>query len=317
MFWLDPPKAQLEDQIARDRLAHAVLIAGGPGTGKRQLASWLVQRVLGTTEPGADTLQILAERFADVTCLTVPDDKRQIGVDQVRALSATMALSSHAGGRKIAVIEPANAMTLAAANGLLKTLEEPAGDALLILIADDLSRLPATILSRTVLLPVAVPDAASAAAWLEEQGVQPDRARAALQLTYGAPLGALALADGGELDNMLAVRRDLLGLWAGLARPLEVAVGWRKLDYDHLLATVRNSGEEVVRTVLLGQMRNRSEFDVTGVDTRDAFCYLDRVRSAIARSDVGINRDLALDALALPWAERFQGEFKQSLPFAD
>ena len=69
-------------------------------------------------------------------------------IEQVRELAAELALTSHQGGYKVGILSPADAFNRFAANALLKTLEEPPPRTLLMLVAIEPSRLPATILSR-------------------------------------------------------------------------------------------------------------------------------------------------------------------------
>ncbi|MEM9173002.1 MAG: hypothetical protein AAGA84_09890 [Pseudomonadota bacterium] len=315
LFWLEPLQNRLMEQIRRNQLAHAVLFAGAAGSGKRELASWLAQAALGRT-PVSTSLLGLAQSSADFRHLSIAEGKKQLSVDQIRELSGDMSLSSHGGGRKIAVIEPADKMTLAAANSLLKTLEEPPGDALIILVADDLNRLPATILSRTGVLPVVPPPIPATLEWLCAQGILMQDATEALDLAYGAPLAAQAILRSDLLASLRQIRTDLQALWDGGRNALATAAGWRKLDYQSVLMTLRFCAEAVARTTVQPQMRNRSEFDVTNVDSRDAFCYLDSVQAAVARGDAAINKDLSLDNLVQPWAKRFRGVYQATHQFS-
>src|SRR5262249_11510749 len=102
--------------------------------------------------------------------------RTEITVDQIRALSARFALTPEAGGYQIAAIDPADAMNQSAANALLKTLEEPSGDTLLLLVSDEPSHLPATIVSRCARVEVRFPPRSEALAWLGTQGVAPQQA---------------------------------------------------------------------------------------------------------------------------------------------
>ena len=112
---------------------------------------------------------------------------------QHSALTEFVQLTSHRQRAKVAVIAPAERMHPAAANALLKTLEEPPADTYLILVSDQPGRLPATIRSRCRRLAAPLPAPAEALAWLALQGVtQPDLA---LAQAAGAPLAALAHAD--------------------------------------------------------------------------------------------------------------------------
>jgi len=102
-------------------------------------------------------------------------------------------LTSHRQRAKVAVIAPAERMNAAAANALLKTLEEPPPGTYLILVSDEPQRMPATLRSRCRKLAAPLPDSAEARAWLTAQGVaRPD---VALAQAAGAPLRALAIAD--------------------------------------------------------------------------------------------------------------------------
>jgi len=118
-----------------------------------------------------------------------------ISIKRVRALIEFIGLSSHRQRAKVVVIAPAERMQHAAANALLKTLEEPPPGTYLILVADLPGRLPATILSRCRRLKVPYPEPAVAASWLAAQGVA--EPRAALAQAAGAPLAALELAEPG------------------------------------------------------------------------------------------------------------------------
>ena len=125
-----------------------------------------------------------------------------IGIDRVRALTEFVQLTSHRQRAKVAVIAPAERMNVAAANALLKTLEEPPPGTYLILVSDEPGRMPATLRSRCRKLAAPLPGAAEAGAWLAAQGVAaPDLA---LAQAAGAPLRALALADPVVQDERRA-----------------------------------------------------------------------------------------------------------------
>ncbi len=108
-----------------------------------------------------------------------------ITIDRVRALTDFVQLTSHRQRAKVAVIAPAERMNAAAANALLKTLEEPPAGTYLILVSDRPGRLPATILSRCRKLAAPRPAPEDALAWLAAQGVaEPE---VALAQAAGAP----------------------------------------------------------------------------------------------------------------------------------
>ncbi|HNP66184.1 MAG TPA: DNA polymerase III subunit delta', partial [Woeseiaceae bacterium] len=150
------------------RAPHAVLLTGPVGVGKRAAASWMAaQRLKGDAVPALPTYPVERFEHPDMHWILTPEDKKSIGIEQVRALVGELSLTSHQGSGKVAVIEPANDMTVNAANSLLKTLEEPPGDALLILIADRIGKLPSTIISRCQRIDIAVPAELTALEWLD------------------------------------------------------------------------------------------------------------------------------------------------------
>lgn len=151
-----------------------------------------------------------------------------ITIDRVRALIDFVQLTSHRQQAKVAVIAPAERMNAAAANALLKTIEEPPPRTYLILVSDQPARVPATILSRCRKFPVPLPSAEVAREWLRGQGVvEPDLV---LAQAHGAPRIALDLAD-------VAIQTERR-VWLGaLAKP-------RQLPMIGLAARVEAGGRD-------------------------------------------------------------------------
>ena len=154
--------------------------------------------------------------------------RTEIVVDQIRQLSARLAMSSQFGGWQIATIDPADAMNAAAANALLKTLEEPTAQTMLLLLADAPWRLPQTIRSRCQRIDFHLPPAAVARDWLQAQGIA--GADEALIAAGGNPGLALAWSKEGALDQRREVRKDLTALAAGRGQAMDVVKRW--LDDD-------------------------------------------------------------------------------------
>ncbi|HTR06095.1 MAG TPA: DNA polymerase III subunit delta' [Paraburkholderia sp.] len=117
---------------------------------------------------------------------------KEIRIEQVRALLGFAGVGSHRGGLRVVVLYPAEALNVAAANALLKTLEEPPAGVVFLLVSARIDRLLPTIISRCRQWPMGTPAPESAAAWLAQQGV--DDAPALLAEAGGAPLAAFALA---------------------------------------------------------------------------------------------------------------------------
>lgn len=125
---------------------------------------------------------------------------KEIKIDQIRALTDFMNISTHRRGKRVIVLYPAEALNSAAANSLLKTLEEPGPETVFLLISNSIDRLLPTILSRCRKFALSVPPQTEALRWLEAQGV--DDADIWLAEQGGAPLSALALAQSGSRETM-------------------------------------------------------------------------------------------------------------------
>jgi DNA polymerase-3 subunit delta' len=216
------------------RFPQALLIEGPEGIGKRVLAMRIARARL-CESPRADgsacgacasCAYVAAGQHPDLRLVepvaydeegnATPQDV--IRIDAIRDLTEWSQLTSHRRGAKIAVIAPAEAMHYAAANALLKTLEEPPAGTSLLLVSHQPGRLPATIRSRCVRQVVPLPPPDLARAWLADDGVADPES--VLAQAGGAPFLARHLADPqrqaerGEWLRMLAVpeRLDPVGL---------------------------------------------------------------------------------------------------------
>ena len=228
--------SRLQSRRQRDALPHALLVCGAAGLGKREFVQRFVLGLLCEQPVDGDAcghcrrcLLLAAGSHPDLIELTFGLRKdgvqrSEIVVDQIRDLSVRLAMSSQFGSWQIAVIDPADAMNPAAGNALLKTLEEPAAQTMLILLADAPWRLPQTIRSRCQRIEFHLPDAAEALAWLQKEGVRD--AAGALAAGGGDPGLASAWAQEGALDRRLDVRKDLTALAAGRGQPMEVVKRW-------------------------------------------------------------------------------------------
>ena len=140
----------LSRAYANGRLAHAYLITGSPGSGKRGLASDISNFVTGGTSP-----DVFASQPPGVYLAEPESKSRRIVIDQVRGLEHALQMCSSDGRRKVAIVAEADRLQPQAANAFLKTLEEPPNDSLLLLLSSIPEVLPDTILSRCIAVPLA------------------------------------------------------------------------------------------------------------------------------------------------------------------
>lgn len=132
---------------------------------------------------------------------------KDIRIDQIRALADFMNVSTHRQGKRVVLLYPAEALNGAAANALLKTLEEPPPDTVFLLLSNSLDRLLPTILSRCRKFALALPPADEALAWLTMQGV--GDADIWLAEQGGAPLAALEMGQSESRGIMEEFLRHL------------------------------------------------------------------------------------------------------------
>jgi DNA polymerase III subunit delta' len=307
--WLAAQTAALGAAHESGRMPHALLIHEAPGTGGEWLATWAAALVLcerGQATPCGECAacrRVAALSHPDVTRLRPQEDSRQIRIEQVRELSAELALTSHAGGYKVGIISPADALNRFAANALLKTLEEPPPRTLLILVATEPSRLPPTVLSRCQRLRIRAPERAESVAWLTVRQGKADW-DAALDTLGEAPMQVVA-SDPAELAAVGADTRSTLdALAGGRTDPVAAAERWARSQLPLRLLCFENWLTERIRRgerggALLAELRAAPYLSEAGafLNIRELFGLIDEVRDLRATLDVPLNRGMALEAL--------------------
>jgi DNA polymerase-3 subunit delta' len=266
-----PPLPWLADALhqaqALDR-AHALLLCGPAGAGHLELGLLLAQRWLCEADAAVvrpcgrcASCHLVRTRVHPDLLIVVPDalrvalgwtdadgisakadakPSRDIRVEQVRQAIAWSQQTSGRGRGKFLLLHPADSLNGAAANALLKTLEEPPGHLHLVLTSTDPEALLPTVRSRCQRLGLALPDAAGAQAWLAKQGVADPAALFAL--AGGSPMEALALAGEGMDAAWIGALPERVAL--GDATPLRgraiprVLELLTKLAHDAMAVTV-------------------------------------------------------------------------------
>lgn len=237
--WLGQTWRSLAAALAAQRLHHGLLVSAAEGLGKRALVDALAAAALcerrntdGFACGGCRACGLVAAgSHPDLVRvgLELRDDGKQrseITVDQVRALALRLAMSSQFGGLQLALVDPADRLNVNAANALLKTLEEPASSTVIVLVADEPARLPATIRSRCQRIDLRAPTQEEAIGWLRANAVDEGAARAALQASLGNPGRALEWSAGDMLEVRRGCLDDLLALAAGSRGALDIAERW-------------------------------------------------------------------------------------------
>jgi DNA polymerase-3 subunit delta' len=307
--WLAGESAALAGAYRSGRLPHALLIHESPGAGGEWLATWAAQLVLcreeGTTPCGACAAcrRVAAGQHPDLAWVRPLEDSRQIRIEQVRDLTAELALTSHAGGYKVAILSPADALNRFAANALLKTLEEPSPRTLLVLVASQPSRLPPTILSRCQRLRVRAPTRAVGVAWLTATR-GPAEWAGALDAIGEAPMLAVQSDPAALAEVARDSRRTLEALTCGSTDPVAAAERWARSELPLRLTCFENWLTERIHHgarsgAFLTEMRAGPYLSAGGafLNICELFGLVDGVRDLRATLDVPLNRGLALETL--------------------
>lgn len=238
--WHDGLWQQVVEARRVDRLAHGLLVTGPPGVGKHRFAERLGRALLchEPTHTGDacghcdGCTQRAGGAHPDVDTLTPDEEGKVIRVDQMRAFTARLQLTPQYPSGRLGWIDPAEALNPAAANSLLKTLEEPPAGTHLILISGPVDQLLPTIRSRCRMLRVPPAPIEQAREWLTGQGAATGEAdRNALRM----PLRLLARSDETTRELEQGWCRDLARFLAGRADRVPLAERWAEQPPELLL----------------------------------------------------------------------------------
>jgi DNA polymerase-3 subunit delta' len=324
--WHGSATAQLSAAWASGHLPHALLLHGAAGLGKRQLAAWLAASVLcdrgastharplGRCGDCASCKLIAAGSHPDLLWVLPEEDKLQLAVDQIRGVSERLSKTSYRQGYKVTLIDPAHQMTMAAANALLKTLEEPPPKTLLVLLSSQPSLLPPTVGSRCQRIAVARPRSQAALEWLQQQhaSVTPSL----LEFAAGAPLRALAYAGTQFTALDQQMQESLAALLRGEADVTQVAGEWSKQELIERLvwldlwltssarAALTGSAEQLTFPARSAHMPSLP----ASTNISSVYALVDRVRSLKAQlARTALQRELALESCLFALLELFSG----------
>jgi DNA polymerase-3 subunit delta' len=216
--WFNDVFHSFTSRYLANKLHHALLLSGASGIGKYRLAQELGSALLckaptelGACETCSSCLLRIAGNHPDLYIL---ESEKQLGVDKIREGIAKLSGTAQMSGNKVLLIPNADTMTEAAANALLKTLEEPTANTYLLLITSSVTKLMPTILSRCEKHALPLPSLALSLNYLRENGVE-DASEALLSAYGNAPLRAEAALKGEEEFSFRIFNDDFQALLAG------------------------------------------------------------------------------------------------------
>lgn len=312
--WHRETMERLCEQHAAGRLPHAVLLAGAAGTGKARLARAFLETLLCESPRGGLACGecrhchlSAAGTHPDYFRLEPEEPGKALKVDAVRELVEFAGRTPQFGGYRVALVMPAEAMNRNAQNALLKTLEEPGRDTLLLLVCHQPALLLPTIRSRCQQRKLPMPSQEQALPWLREQLGDEDNARALLTAAGGAPLKALGLEQAGWFLERRAILEGLLAAVAGRMPVSQAVQPLLSADPVTLLDALYGWTAEALRGNLAGRapadgevatLLNRLAETAGEQRLLDFAAALLRARRAL-KAGANPNRELMFEELAL------------------
>lgn len=279
--WQQTVWQRLLDQYDVRQMAHAYLITGEEGIGKyqfvRAFASFLLcQSPTSHLACGECANCVLGATgfHPDIMLIQPEEGSRDIKINQIRAATSFIARTSHCGLGKVVILNHAHNLNNSAANGLLKTLEEPSNDTFIFLVTARADSLPATLRSRCQRLLMLTPDLGAATKWLQEQGIAPDNANALAIAAGRRPLHALALSATKSFEDTSAFLLALVAILQHKVPAQSVVSAAQKLGDTPAVECLLQTSSIVIRSLLvdateLGELHGELLQIVAGFSNRD------------------------------------------------
>ena len=329
-------------QQLRERLPHAILFHGPEGIGKTRFAERFAKALLCQTPTANGDACDHCDSCGWFEQYSHPDYRRvrpealdedeaveggeteggelvekksaksvkpskDIKIDQIRALADFMNISTHRQGMRVVALYPAEALNTAAANALLKTLEEPPPSTMFLLVSNSLDRLLPTILSRCRKFALTLPSMQEAQSWLTGQGVKDADIWLAEQ--GGAPLAAHAAAESGMRDTMDEFLQ-LLGK-PGTEAALKGAERLQKTSVTELVAWLQRWLYDVISLKLSGRIRYYPRYQrelealVARADLAELLRAIKAVNERRAIADHPLSARLFIEDMLLAYSNLF------------
>lgn len=312
--WQHKQWSVIVKQFQQQRLPHALLLTGIDGLGQLDFARALAQLVL-CTYPGEQACGQCRQcrlftntGHPDFYCVSPDVSSKVIKIDQMRQLIDQVAKTPQLARSQVVIIHTADEMHVKAANALLKTLEEPSGQVLFILIGHRLGAIPVTITSRCQKLHFYITDSQQTCTWLQTQLETDQSVEILLKIADGGPLKAKQFADAHILELRNTLLKKLCAIRQS-ANPLEGIDALLKSGVMEVLMLLRTLFQDVRRCQLGVSVASWTHSDcaydikqlASGYTAFALQTLLDRLgeTEAYLQNGVSVNPQLALETLFL------------------
>ncbi|OQK15686.1 hypothetical protein AU255_15845 [Methyloprofundus sedimenti] len=303
--------------VEQQRIPQALLINGVSGLGKHRLALQFAQYLICSDKQEkifcgrcASCKLFIAKTHPDFTLLQPEEPGKAIGVDLIRQLMGEMVLKPQYSSYRVVIITPAELMNINSANAFLKCLEEPPERTVFLLLTEHRQALPATILSRCQKLLLQAPDFDSAAVWLQEQGIN-EQQKLLLRLAQGAPIKALAYAQGNMLEQRNSCFEEWQKILLAKACPVQLAEKWQKLPATQLLQWLVSWTEDVIKChfqvdkslLLNDDVEKHLRTLAKRLDLNKLFDFYSLLLKDTDRINKQLNKQLLFEELLITWSQ--------------
>jgi DNA polymerase-3 subunit delta' len=309
--WQQSQWDHIVKRIQKDTMPHALLLNGAEGIGKQRFAEHLAaaitcQSSIADAPCGmckSCSLQ-QAGTHPDIILITPEEKGKAIKIDAIRDLIEMSGKTTQNGKQRVVIISPAEAMNRAAANALLKTLEEPVPSTQILMVTHALKRLPATILSRCQRLDFRQIPNEMASEWLESQL---DASLASQAFTGGAPL--LALENSERVAAASERLQNLLQVAQRAANPVSIAENWSSEENSVVFDDLSRIFADLTRYLATGVEDFRylpdsssTYLQIAAVCEQDAlFRFIDEMQTLRMKQAHNLNAQMMYEKLIVSW----------------
>lgn len=319
--WQESQWQLIQKRFHTRTIPHSLLLSGPKGLGKTHFANSLArlllceQALINFSFACGQCKQCLwleAGTHPNYTIISPEEEGKLIKIEQIREIIEQLNKTSQDGNYKVVILEPIEAMNIAAANALLKTLEEPAGKVCFILISHRLFSVPATIRSRCQTINFNIPSTSVASHWIQQQiQITDNELEILLVLTDNIPLQALNLIKNDSIKQYESLIKAILENTPKKLSLTQLANFFQGIEITNILNIFMLIIMELIRfhanqPIKLLNRYLKPQLLSSKIDTLNIFelyHLLDKIYNAkrLACSKVNLNNQLLLEDLIIDW----------------
>jgi len=315
--WLKVYVDQWHNLVKTQSAPHAILLSGAKGLAKAELAKMMAHIAVCEDLQESSVCNhckgchlFNSGNHTDVTIITA--EKAVIKVDQIRQLSKDVVLSSTRNNYRVMIIEDAEKMNKASANALLKTLEEPPANVIIILTTSEIGYLLATIKSRCFKVNIKSNDRQLLIQWIQQNCTNSlDEINQAMLLSNDSPVDSLTILKDNKLTSVRFMLEDLDQLAKRQSGVLEISKKWLKeesLNNISLIAAyflnVIKANNSLIEKSILNSLSHTNYANIQGLDKK-ILNFINKTYNIINRLKTPLKPELMLEELLISWQNDF------------